>query len=93
MIDIVFSIDSIIMAVGMTEYLPVMAIAVIVPVGVTMVAVGPLAAFIHRNPTVMMLAFSFLLMIWITPIVDGSAFISKRLYLRGHVSFLSGRGA
>ena len=50
MIDIVFSIDSIITAVGMTEYFPIMVIAVVVAIGVMMVGVGPLAEFIRRIP-------------------------------------------
>ena len=61
LIDIVFSVDSIITAVGMTDHFPIMVIAVIVAVGAMMAASGPLAAFIQRNPTVLMLALSFLL--------------------------------
>jgi predicted tellurium resistance membrane protein TerC len=89
MIDIVFSIDSIITAVGMTEYFPVMVIAVIVAVGVMMVAVGPLAAFIHRNPTVLMLALSFLLMIGMTLIADGFGFHIERGYIYAAMFFSS----
>src|ERR1700757_3796974 len=89
LIDIVFSIDSIITAVGMTEYFPVMVIAVIVAVGVMMVAVGPLAAFIHRNPTVLMLALSFLLMIGMTLIADGFGFHIERGYIYAAMFFSS----
>jgi predicted tellurium resistance membrane protein TerC len=88
-IDIVFSIDSIITAVGMTEYFPVMVIAVIVAVGVMMVAVGPLASFIHRNPTVLMLALSFLLMIGMTLIADGFGFHIERGYVYAAMFFSS----
>ena len=91
MIDIVFSIDSIITAVGMTEYFPIMVIAVVVAVGVMMVAVGPLAAFIHRNPTVLMLALSFLLMIGMTLIADGFGFHIERGYIYAAM-FFSSRG-
>src|ERR1700733_6002837 len=70
MIDIVFSVDSIITAVGMTEYFPIMVIAVVVAVGVMRTAAGPLAGSINRNPTVLMLALSFLLMIGMTLIAD-----------------------
>ena len=89
MIDIVFSIDSIITAVGMTEYFPIMVIAVVVAVGVMMVAVGPLAAFIHRNPTVLMLALSFLLMIGMTLIADGFGFHIERGYIYAAMFFSS----
>jgi predicted tellurium resistance membrane protein TerC len=70
-LDLVFSIDSIITAVGMTDDLPIMVAAVLVAVGVMMLAAGPLAAFIHANPTIVMLALGFLLMIGMTLIADG----------------------
>ncbi len=62
-LDLVFSIDSILTAVGMTEHLPVMMAAVVVAVGLMMVAAGPLARFIHDNPSIVMLVLGFLLMI------------------------------
>ena len=89
MIDIVFSVDSIITAVGMTEYFPIMVIAVVVAVAVMMVAVGPLAVFIHRNPTVLMLALSFLLMIGMTLIADGFGFHIERGYVYAAMFFSS----
>ena len=89
MIDIVFSVDSIITAVGMTEHFPIMVIAVVAAVGVMMVAVGPLAAFIHRNPTVLMLALSFLLMIGMTLIADGFGFHIERGYIYAAMFFSS----
>ena len=70
-IDLVFSLDSIITAVGMTPHVPVMVVAVIVTVGVMLFAAGPLAAFIAANPTVVMLALGFLLMIGMTLIAEG----------------------
>lgn len=88
-IDIVFSIDSIITAVGMTEYFPIMVIAVIVAVGVMMAAVAPLAEFIRRNPTVLMLALSFLLMIGMTLIADGFGFHIERGYIYAAMFFSS----
>ena len=88
-IDIVFSIDSIITAVGMTEYFPIMVIAVVVAIGVMMVAVGPLAEFIRRNPTVLMLALSFLLMIGMTLIADGFGFHIERGYIYAAMFFSS----
>ena len=71
LLDIVFSIDSILTAVGMTEHLPIMIIAVIVAVAVMLFASEPLANFINRNPTVVMLALGFLLMIGMVLIADG----------------------
>jgi predicted tellurium resistance membrane protein TerC len=62
-LDIVFSIDSIVTAVGMTEHVPIMVVAVIVTVGIMMFAATPLANFIQNNPTLVMLALGFLLMI------------------------------
>ena len=74
MLDIVFSIDSILTAVGMTEHLPIMVVAVIGAVGLMLVASGPLANFINRNPSIVMLALGFLLMIGMTLIAEGSGY-------------------
>ena len=71
LLDIVFSIDSIITAVGMTDNLAIMVIAVVVAVLVMMFAATPLADFIERNPTVVMLALSFLMLIGTTLIAEG----------------------
>ena len=71
LLDLVFSIDSILTAVGMTEHLPIMIIAVITAVIVMMVAADPLANFINDNPTVVMLALGFLIMIGMTLIAEG----------------------
>ncbi|WP_411389293.1 TerC family protein [Pseudomonas sp. MPB23] len=71
MLDLVFSIDSIITAVGMTEHLPIMIIAVVTSVIVMLVAAEPLAKFINDNPTVVMLALGFLIMIGMTLIAEG----------------------
>jgi len=70
-LDMVFSIDSIITAVGMTEHLPIMVIAVVAAVVVMLVAAEPLAKFINDNPTVVMLALGFLIMIGMTLIAEG----------------------
>jgi predicted tellurium resistance membrane protein TerC len=71
MLDLVFSIDSIVTAVGMTQHLPIMVIAVIAAVIVMLVASEPLAKFINDNPTVVMLALGFLIMIGMTLIAEG----------------------
>lgn len=71
MLDLVFSIDSIVTAIGMTEHVPIMFVAVIAAVSVMMFAAQPLARFIDRNPTVVMLALSFLVVIGMTLIAEG----------------------
>lgn len=71
MLDLVFSIDSIITAVGMTDHVEIMVIAVIVAVLTMLVAATPLANFINANPTIVMLALGFLLMIGMTLIAEG----------------------
>jgi predicted tellurium resistance membrane protein TerC len=63
LLDIVFSIDSVITAVGLTDVIAVMVAAVVVSVGVMMFAAGPIGGFVSRHPTVKMLALSFLIMI------------------------------
>jgi predicted tellurium resistance membrane protein TerC len=70
-LDMVFSVDSIVTAVGMTPHIPVMVIAVVVAVGVMLFAAAPLANFINANPTVVMLALGFLIMIGMTLIAEG----------------------
>jgi predicted tellurium resistance membrane protein TerC len=87
LLDLVFSIDSIITAVGMTEHLPVMIIAVIVAVAVMMMAATPLANFIERNPTIVMLALGFLLMIGATLIADGMGFHVPKGYIYAAMAF------
>ena len=71
LLDLVFSVDSILTAVGMTDHVPVMVIAVVFAVLVMLLAADPLSNFIHKNPTVVMLALGFLLMIGATLIADG----------------------
>lgn len=63
LLDVVFSIDSVITAVGLTEHIEVMVAAVVVAVAVMMFAAGPIGEFVSRHPTVKMLALSFLIMI------------------------------
>jgi len=71
LLDIVFSLDSVITAVGMARHLPVMIAAVVLAVGVMMFAAASISGFVHRHPTVKMLALSFLLMIGVSLIADG----------------------
>jgi predicted tellurium resistance membrane protein TerC len=70
-LDIVFSLDSVITAVGMAEDISVMVIAVVLAVAVMMFSAEPISAFVHRHPTVKMLALSFLLLIGLALVADG----------------------
>lgn len=87
LLDLVFSIDSIITAVGMTDELGIMFIAVIVAVVVMLVAAGPLSRFIEANPTIVMLALGFLLMIGMTLIADGFGVHVPKGYIYAAMSF------
>ena len=71
LLDAVFSIDSIITAVGMTDHIPIMVLAILVTVAVMLLAATPLANFINAHPSVVMLALGFLLMIGMTLIAEG----------------------
>jgi predicted tellurium resistance membrane protein TerC len=89
-LDLVFSIDSIITAVGMTEHIPIMFIAVIVTVAVMLLAATPMANFINANPTVVMLALGFLLMIGMTLIADGFGVHVPKGYIYAAMAFSAG---
>ena len=86
-LDLVFSIDSIITAVGMTEHLPVMVVAVVVSVGAMLFAAAPLANFINANPTVVMLALGFLLMIGMALIAEGFGAPVPKGYIYAAMAF------
>jgi predicted tellurium resistance membrane protein TerC len=86
-LDLVFSIDSIITAVGMTDDVPIMVIAVIAAVTVMLLAAGPLSRFIQANPTVAMLALGFLLMIGMTLIADGFGVHVPKGYIYAAMAF------
>jgi len=87
MFDIVFSIDSIVTAVGVAEHLVVMIAAVVVSMAVMLVASGPVGDFVDRHPTVKMLALSFLLLIGTALVADGLHFHIPRGYLYFAVAF------
>jgi predicted tellurium resistance membrane protein TerC len=90
LLDIVFSVDSILTAVGMTDQLPIMIVAVVVAVGVMLFAADPLANFINRNPTVVMLALGFLLMIGAVLIADGFGVHVPKAYIYSAMAFSAG---
>jgi predicted tellurium resistance membrane protein TerC len=87
LLDLVFSIDSIITAVGMTDHIPVMVIAVVVAVLVMLLAADPLAKFIEKNPTIVMLALGFLLMIGATLIGEGFGAHVPKGYIYAAMAF------
>ncbi|MEK7757738.1 MAG: TerC family protein [Planctomycetota bacterium] len=71
LLDVVFSLDSVITAVGMVDQLAIMVAAVIIAAGVMILSAGPISSFVDRHPTIKMLALSFLLLIGFTLIVEG----------------------
>ncbi|MCO6051314.1 TerC family protein [Mesorhizobium sp. RP14(2022)] len=87
LLDLVFSVDSIITAVGMTDHIAIMYIAVIFAVTVMLLAVNPLSAFIEKNPTIVMLALGFLLMIGMTLIADGMGYHVPKGYIYAAMGF------
>ena len=70
-LDIVFSLDSVITAVGLVEHVSIMAIAIIVAVGIMLIAAKPIGDFVDRHPTIKILALSFLILVGVTLIVEG----------------------
>ena len=89
-IDLVFSVDSILTAVGMTDDIPIMVTAVVITVGIMMVAADPLAKFIEKNPTLVMLALAFLVMIGLVLIADGFGFHVPKGYIYAAMGFSVG---
>ncbi len=87
LLDLVFSVDSIITAVGMTDHLAIMYIAVIVAMAVMLFAADPLGRFIAANPSIVMLALGFLLMIGMTLIADAFQFHVPRGYVYAAMGF------
>ena len=90
LLDLVFSVDSILTAVGMTDELPIMIVAVVVAVGVMLLAADPLSNFIAKNPTVVMLALGFLLMIGLVLIADGFGVHVPKGYVYTAMAFSAG---
>ncbi|MBC7770095.1 MAG: TerC family protein [Phycisphaerales bacterium] len=87
LLDLVFSIDSILTAVGMTDHVPIMFVAVIVAVTVMLLAADPVANFIHKNPTIVMLALGFLLMIGMVLIAEGFGVHVPKGYIYAAMAF------
>jgi len=86
-LDAVFSLDSIITAVGMMQHVPAMMVAVIIAIGVMMLASGPLMAFVNRHPTIVILCLGFLMMIGFSLVVEGFGFHIPKGYLYVAIGF------
>jgi CBS domain containing-hemolysin-like protein len=86
-LDAVFSLDAVITAVGMVEHLPVMMAAVIIAIGVMLVASKPLTKFVNAHPTVVVLCLGFLLMIGFSLVVEGFGFGVPKGYLYAAIGF------
>lgn len=89
-IDIIFSLDTVMTAVGMSDHFTIMAIAVLAAVGVMMFAAEPLSRFVDAHPTVKMLALSFLILIGVSLIADALHFHIPKAYLYFAVAFSIG---
>ncbi len=87
LLDIVFSLDSVITAVGMASEVSIMIIAVVIAVGVMLLAAGTISAFVQKHPTVKMLALAFLILIGVALIADGLGFHIPRGYIYFAMAF------
>ena len=86
-LDVVFSLDSVITAVGMADEIAIMVAAVILAVGVMMFSAGPISSFVNRHPTLKVLALSFLLLIGVSLIGDGLGMHIPKGYIYFAMSF------
>ncbi len=86
-LDMVFSVDSILTAVGMTEHVSIMVIAILITVAAMLLAADPLANFIHGNPTIVMLVLAFLMLIGTVLIADGFGVHVPRGYIYAAMAF------
>jgi predicted tellurium resistance membrane protein TerC len=87
LLDIVFSLDSVLTAVGLVDEVAIMIAAVVIAVGVMLVASGPLSRFVHAHPTVKMLALAFLLLIGVTLVLDGFGVHVDKAYIYAAMGF------
>ena len=90
LLDLVFSLDSVLTAVGMARHFSVMAAAMIIAVGVMLVFAGPLGAFVERHPTMKMLALAFLLLIGVMLVAEGTGRHIERGYAYFAMAFALG---
>jgi predicted tellurium resistance membrane protein TerC len=87
LIDVVFSFDSVITAVGMAQHIELMIAAIVISIGVMLVAAGPVSQFIDRHPTLKMLALSFLILIGTMLVADGIGFHVPKGYIYFAMAF------
>lgn len=87
LLDIVFSLDSVITAVGMAEHVPVMVAAVLIAVGVMMIFAGPIGDFVQRNATIRVLALAFLVLIGGTLLMEGTGVHVAKGYIYSAMGF------
>jgi predicted tellurium resistance membrane protein TerC len=87
LIDIVFSLDSVITAVGIAEHIPIMVFAILLAVAVMLLAANPLGRFIDENPTVKMLALAFILLIGVVLVLDGFDIHVPKPYIYSAMAF------
>ena len=90
LLDIIFSLDSVITAVGMAEHLPVMILAIVIAILIMMFAAGPIGDFVDKNPTLKMLALSFLILIGVSLVADGLSFHIPKGYIYFAMAFSLG---
>jgi predicted tellurium resistance membrane protein TerC len=89
-LDLVFSLDSVITAIGIAEHIPIMVAAIVIAMAVMLLAAEPTARFVNAHPTVKMLALSFLLLVGAALIADGLHFHIPRGYLYFAIAFSIG---
>ena len=87
LLDIVFSLDSVITAVGMVDQLAIMVAAVVIAVGIMLLAAGAISGFVERHPTVKMLALSFLVLIGASLVAEGLGQHIPKGYIYGPIAF------
>jgi predicted tellurium resistance membrane protein TerC len=90
MLDVVFSLDSVITAIGIAEHIPIMIAAIVIAMAVMLLAAEPTAQFVNAHPTVKMLALSFLLLVGAALVADGMHFHIPRGYLYFAIAFSIG---
>ncbi|HLG20479.1 MAG TPA: TerC family protein [Bdellovibrionota bacterium] len=87
LIDLVFSLDSVITAVGMTQKIPIMVVAMVLAVAVMMISSGKISDFVHHHPTIKILALAFLLMIGVMLFAEGMGVHIQRGYIYFAMAF------
>jgi predicted tellurium resistance membrane protein TerC len=90
LLDLVFSLDSVITAIGIAEHIPIMVAAIVIAMAVMLLAAEPTARFVNAHPTVKMLALSFLLLVGAALVADGMHFHIPRGYLYFAIAFSMG---